>query len=235
MPPVQFLFKVAVCWTALGGGSVLAQSSQIIVWGSELKFGNVLTSSGGGVTLAEFSIELGSFGSFAPTPENTTEWMSHWKVFDAITVEDDPSNDAFITGEGNSALYGGRADLSEERTSDSEDANPSDTFVAGEQAYVFVRNADVPGAGTEWLLYTSRAHPDWNFPGGFAEELQWYLPDADEAVWGAINGTTIGGGSYTDDTEEFYFRTHTFQTVPEPASGGLFAVAGLILARRSRR
>lgn len=235
LPACLSSLQVATCCSLIGCASALGQSTQIIVWGSELKFGNVITSDGGAVTLDEFQIELGSFGGFIPTSVNTGEWMMHWKVFDAITTTDTPDNDAFIAGEGNTAIYGGRADLRTNRTSDSEDANPIGTFVAGEQAYVFVRNGDVPGANTEWLLYTSQGGPDWNFPGGFAEELQWYLPDAETAVWGAINSSTIGAGSFTDDTKDFYFRTHTFETVPEPSSVWLLAATGLLLATRRQR
>ncbi|MGJ8726604.1 MAG: PEP-CTERM sorting domain-containing protein [Roseibacillus sp.] len=216
--------------------TVLGQSTQVIVWGSELKFGNVLTSDGGAITLDEYKFELGSFGGFVPTTDNTDDWLMHWKIFDAITVDDTPDNDAFIAGEGSTAIFGGRADLSSARTSNSEDADPTDTFSAGEQAYVFVRSGDLPEGDAEWLLYTSESVPDWGFPGSFAEELQWYLPDAETVVWGAINNNMIGGGNSTGGAEEFYLQTHSFESVPEPSSVLYFvSVGSLLIIRRKRK
>lgn len=231
-------------WMSLLLGASLAPISlysqqQEIVWGSDLVFGNVITSDGSALLLADFSFELGTFDGFVPTEDNTDQWVGNWKVFDAITPNSPDGGDGFIAGTPPTAFFGSTATLFSDRTSSSDDALPTSLFNAGEQAYVFIRNGDNPVPGTEWLLYTSQSHPSWIFPGGFAEELQWYLDDVDEVIWGAVNGNLIGEGSHTDTSTDFYIRSHGFETtgVPEPSVplSCSLALSLLIWRRRARK
>ena len=216
---------------------ISGQTTQPIVWGTSFEFGSVIASDGSALTLDEFSFELGSFGlGFEPTASNTDEWLQNWKVFDAITSPDTDTSDGLANNGGASSFFAGSASVNLDRTSDSEDANPTDQFAAGEQAYVFIRNDDVPEFGSEWLLYTSDSGTPWVFPGGFAEHLLWSLGDADTVVWGAVNDSTIGAGEFTDSSTEFFVRTHGFEgvSIPEPTSLSLCGVAALFLSRRKR-
>ena len=224
--------------------SPLYSQQQEIAWGTSLEFGNVLTSDGGALTFPEFSFELGTFGSsFTPDENNLDQWLDNWKVFDAISPESPDGGDGIAYGPPGTAFFGSAATLFTDRTSSSDDALAGSLFSPGEQAYVFVRNGDVPEGETEWLLYTSESQPDWAFPGAFGEELQWFLADVDEVIWGAVNGggangELIGGGSFTDDTEEFYIRSQGFfEPVPEPGTPIFFSLAlsCFILRRGSRR
>lgn len=219
------------------------QTTQGIGFGSSFDFENVITSDGSALLLADFSFELGSFGAFEPTADNLDEWVDNWKVFDAISPNSPDGGDAFFAGTSPTAIFGSAAELRDDRTSSSDDALPTSTFNAGEQGYVFVRNGDTPEVGTEWLLYTSLEEPAWLFPGSFSEELQWFLSNVDEVVWGAVNdGDVIGGGSFTDGTSEFAIRSHGFEAVagekvPEVSTATfcLFALSSLFWRRRSRQ
>lgn len=119
--------------------------------------------------------------------------------------------------------------LQSDQTSSSEDANGVDTFLAGQQAYVFIRNGDNPEPGTEWLLYTSESGEDWEYPavsgGQPATPLSWFAGEADSAVWGAVNGASGPNGEHTDTSTDF---------VPEPSSTLLVGLGSLLLLRRQR-
>lgn len=212
------------------------QSTQQIIWGTDLTPAPVITSDGSALLLTEYTIELGSFGSsFTPTADNITEWVGNWKVFDAVTPET-PDGDGFIASGTNDAFFGSSALLNEDRTSSSVDQTKDATFGAGEQGYVFIRNSDVPEGEAEWLLYTSRSNPEWVFPGPFSEELFWFLPDVDEVVWGAVNGDLIGDGSFTDTSDDFQVRTHGFLTsIPEPSVTGLLGLVVLLACSHRKR
>ena len=217
----------------------LHSQQQEIAWGTSFDFENVLTSDGSALLLSEFSIELGTFGIFEPDATNLDEWLDNWKVFDAIPPDRPDSNGVFEVGATPTASFGSSATLFTDRTSSSIDA-AGNSFNSGEQAYVFVRNGDAPEGETEWLLYTSESRPDWVFPGAFDQELQWFLSDVDEVIWGAVNGggangELIGGGSFTDDTEDFYIRSQGFTAVPEPGTPFFFSLAlSCLLWRREK-
>lgn len=211
-------FAVAPCF---------GQTMQID-WGSSAVVDKIITSDGSAITLAEFSVELGAFtDGFVPTEGNVSEWVDHWRVFDAITVGDSDTNgrngasgDGFISGGGTSAFFAGTAHLQSDQTSASEDANGIDTFGPSQQAYVFIRNGDYPttsGSGVEWLLYTNESANGWTYPDVSPDSpnipQHWSALNADEAVWGAVNGSVVGGGIHTDASSDFLLRTHTI--VPE--------------------
>ncbi|MFC0018558.1 PEP-CTERM sorting domain-containing protein [Roseibacillus persicicus] len=222
-----------------------AQSATVqIDWGTSTVAQKIITSTGAPISQPEFSIELGAFAlGFTPTASNYSEWVNNWMVFDAVTSPDTDTSgaggtqaDAFISVGVNSRFVG-TGFLETGQTSTSEDSNGTDVFAAGEQAYVFIRNSDTPDENAEWLLYTSSVDNSWEFPQAEGGQSQfpatWYVSEADQAIWGAVNGTVTGGGPHTDTSTDFVLRTHTF--VPEPSSFFLLFIGlGASLTRRSR-
>lgn len=222
-----------------------------IDWGSSAINERIITSDGGAVTLAEFSIELGGFGNgFVPTQSNTDQWVNNWQVFDAVTENDTDTNgrgggsaDFFGSDGGTNARFAGTGFLQPNQTSSSEDANPSNTFGPNQQAYVFIRNSDTRDGNAEWLLYTSRNGISWEFPGVGGGQAQmngsFFVSEIDEVLFGAANSGPgrdqlfSGGGVHTDLSENFTLRTNTFAVVPEPSIALLLICgAGSLLRRR---
>ncbi len=227
-------------------------SAQQIVWGgvgSSTLGVPVVQSDGSPITLAEFSIEFGAFTSgFTPTTSNIDQWVSNWNVFDAITDPDSDPSDGFVPNPGGSsgsafvgqATLRGGSPLILQNSSDSEDADPNFAFAPGSQGYVFIRNADTTGVGSEFLLYTSENNLGsgdniWAFPtaGGSQQttgSLVWGIEDTDTVIFGGANGIT-GAGEFTD-TGVPVIRTHTF--VPEPSTSLFVLLGGLLVLRRRR-
>ncbi|MDP0491606.1 MAG: PEP-CTERM sorting domain-containing protein [Verrucomicrobiota bacterium JB023] len=211
-----------------------------IDWGTSAVNQKIITSDGFGISLNEFSIELGGFADgFIPTESNVDDWVANWQVFDAVTSGDSDSSDNFASlGIGSTqARFVGSDLLESGQTSASADSNGTDTFGPAQQAYVFIRNVDTPGPDAEWSLYTRTSDDAWVYPtvtgGQPATPLSWYLSQADTAVWGSVNGTIDGGGLHSDSSVDFVIRTHTF--VPEPGSALLVLLASGCLAMRRRR
>ncbi len=208
-------------------------------WGTSALGQSLIQSDGTPITLSDFSVELGTFTPwFTPTLSNYDSWVSNWLVFDAITSGDVDLDDLFEpVGASPGGRFAGTANLLPGQTSDSEDANAATMFPAGSQAYVFIRNSDVPDEDAEWLLYTSQAGEDWEFSEVLLGQAQfpvtWFLSEVDTVLWGGANGGTLGGGQYTDTSTDFGLRTHNF--VPEP-SGIVFLFIGswLWVGRRRR-
>ncbi|GHC42177.1 PEP-CTERM sorting domain-containing protein [Roseibacillus persicicus] len=217
-----------------------AQQLQID-WGTSVVNEKIITSNGSGVSLDEFSIELGGFASgFVPTEANVDDWVSNWRVFDAVTAGDTDSSDNFSSvGIGSTeSRFVGTDYLQADQTSASEDSNGLDTFGPSESAYIFIRNSDAPGVNSEWSLYTRSSDAAWEFPsvsgGQPATPLSWFVAQADTAVWGGINGSIVGGGEFTDGSSDFIIRTHTFVPEPGVAILSLLGLAGLLRRRRAR-
>lgn len=230
---------------------LLAQTAVEISWGTSLLEQKIILSDGTSVDPSTLTIELGSFDdSFTPDHTNMGEWLSKWRVFDAITDSDssvattDPdAADSFtnVSGGTDDARFAGMAHLLGDGTSDSEDAAPGYTWSAGEQGYLFIRSSDLFISSSEWLLVTSKTGAQhegdnpWLFPsvneGQEQFPLAWWAPDADKAVFGGVGGTA-GPGGYTDTSNDYLLRLHT---IPEPTSTSLILASALVLAARRRR
>ena len=215
-----------------------AQSPLRIEWSSATIAQTITDSDGNAINAADYAIELGGFGNgFVPTGDNIDEWVSNWQVFDAVTTPDDDVGDIFVSGSGTDARFAGADFLDVDQTSLSLDGNGTDIFSAGLQAYVFIRNSDVTGPDSEWLLYTSQEGVDWEFPAVAGSQLQqplnFSLGEADEFLFGAGNGVVGPGEVGPNAPTDFALRTHTF--VPEPSTPLLLLASALGLACRRRR
>ena len=220
---------------------LFGQSSLQIDWSTPLTLAPIVTSDGSALSLSEFSIELGGFANgFVPTSANIDEWVSNWRVFDAITEPDVDSADIFVT-DGSNSRFAGTGSLGVDNNGNqfslSEDGNGIDTFGPDQQAYVFIRNMDdTLNPDTEFLLYTSETGLAFEFPnvtGGQADtNLVFGLDEVDTVLFGSANAI-VGDGSFTDTSTDFILRTHT--VVPEPSTSLLLLGAGLGLLVRRRK
>ena len=232
---------------------LFGQSPLQIDWTTSLVLAPIVTSNGSALSLSEFSIELGGFANgFVPTSANIDEWVSNWRVFDAITDSEPPPEsdsdvknaDIFVT-DGSNSRFAGTGFLDVDQVSLSEDGNGIDTFGPGQQAYVFIRNMDdTLNPDTEFLLYTSETGLAFEFPavtGGQADtNLVFGLDEVDTVLFGSANPNAldpndaiVGDGSFTDMSTDFILRTHT--VVPEPSTSLLLLGAGLGLLVRRRK
>lgn len=210
--------------------------AQTLNWDSEL-FSDLVDSSGQTLDQA-YIFEIGSFADdFTPNSTNLSDWSNHWRIFDAASYNGMEDQDDGIHGYFTSSV---------QMRSDGTSASP---FAAEEfnfnglQAYLWVRNSDVPESDSEWFL--ARAD-DWSFPIAFPGccdndlPISWSLNDLDRdeitPIWGAQSDLR-GSGSYTDGGS-YTLQTHNLETytpVPEPSSVLLLGTAGLVLIGRRHR
>lgn len=231
--PLAALFGVMV-WLSC------AASASTVFWGSV--FNDALFDSNGQPLTADYSFEIGSFGGFIPTYQNVDQWAANWKVFDRAfdaTPLDllDPDSEGWNSVE---QFFAGTVEHNAGGGSDSPDANPTDVFMQGERAYLWVYNSKSIVPGSEWALLTDSSTAGnsgnaWVFPDPAdlpGTSYDWQLGDADEAIIGGVNGVQ-GDGDYTVDPGAFSLQTHV---VPEPGSALLlFAAAAAHLTRRASR
>ncbi|MEO0016983.1 MAG: hypothetical protein RLZZ522_266 [Verrucomicrobiota bacterium] len=219
----------------LGGLGLTAGfcNAQTLNWGSPM-FSDLVDSKGD-VLDDTFVFELGAFvNSFTPDATNTAAWLDNWQTFDAADYNgvETPVDDG---------IYGYFTAASAMNSSGTGPASaPGAISFEGLDAYIWVRNSNTPGVGTEWSL--SRAG-GWQFPSvdpdccGGDLPLEWSLSDLTPSyvpVWGTQNGVK-GGGEITD-TGTYTLQTATFVpiVVPEPSSS-ILALLGVIIALIHRR
>lgn len=196
--------------------------AQTLNWGNVVG-GPIVTSSGNPID-DSFLFQLGAFTTgFVPEFSNVSQWLGNWRVFDQAEYDS-------VFGFSTSTAY------IQNGVTSSEPGASSMTF-AGLDAYIWVRNADTPIEGTEWLL--TRAL-DWKFPatgGSCCDQtvLQWSVSDLNSSTTPKIGGHNgvSGPGVFTPPGSSVGLQTHTF--VPEPSSVFLAAVTGLVIVLRRRR
>ena len=259
MPLYRFLLSVALlCGTA---PAALAQIQLELSWGSSFVEEKMILSDGTSLDPSQLIIELGSFdNSFIPQWNNMADWLTEWRVFDAVTDTDpgiattDPDPQDFFTnvnGGSETVRFAGEGHLLADGTGTSEDAmaqNPFYTWSPEEEGYIFIRTSDDFVETSQWLLFRSAVDSDgaglgdavWEFPpvsGGQPQiTLEWFLSQADDAIVGAIHGGSgVGGdtgvGTFTDSSTDFVLRLHN---IPEPETWiyALIPAAILIFRRR---
>ena len=199
-----------------------ALHAQTLDWGNDV-FGDVVDSNG--VALGnDFIFELGAFDAdFTPDSDNVADWIAHWNVFDRAQF--------------NPALgyFASSVDMLPGGGSDSPYLSPDAGSFEGLNAYLFVRNGDLPVPLTEWLLVRAS---DWVFPvaddccPGFVSE-EWTLSDVEgeTPLYGSVDG--IAGPGVVAVPGVHDLQTYTF--VPEPATALLVVPALLCAAFRRRR
>lgn len=196
-------------------------AAQTLNWGSEVG-SQIVDSKGTALRQDTFLFQLGVFApDFIPEESNHNEWLSNWRVFDQADYSE---SYGYFTGA--TVIQPGVT---------SEGSGAGGISFAGLEGYLWVRNSDIPGETTEWLLTRAES---WVFPttGGVCcntNILQWSVSDltaADLPLWGGQNGID-GPGSFVPS------GTPTLQThivIPEPSSFVLAALGGLLLLRRRR-
>lgn len=175
----------------------------------------------------DFVFELGAFAlNYDPQEANVGEWLTHWRVFDALTYDN-------TFGFTSSTVF-----IQNGVTSSSTKPNVSTESFAGLKAYIWIRKGGEPVAGSEWFV--GRAI-DWTFPsqGGdccATNTITWSIDDlgpGEVPAWGRQNNLP-GPGESTFTGTLNGLQTHTFP-IPEPSSVLLTFIAGFGLMLRRRR
>ena len=217
-----------------------SMQARTINWGSA-SFDRLFTSTGAPLD-DSFTFELGTFGTFVPTEFNMSQWEANWRVFDRATAANGKWNSA-------SSFFESYANLNDNGTSSSSEANPGSLFAQGEQAYIWTFNTlQLTHGLTEWALVTnnsldSNSADDWKFPPPTDHSLtplEWRIGGDPLSSMGPANDVPFGGvnsqqgpGSYTADPQPFDLQTHTL--APEPGSALLIGMLGLLVPFRRRR
>lgn len=234
--PILTAFRTGFLALAWMGGSAWGST---IFWGSQ--FQDNLFDSNGQALDGTYSFEVGTFGAFVPTLANITQWAANWKVLDRAfdptpldPNDGDPEGwnviDQFFVGTVGHDTSG---------FSNSPDANPTDVFAQNEKVYLWAYNSKTIAATSEWALvtdsnYASNSSNDWLVPdpADTSGSYDWQLADADDAVYGGVNGVQYAGG-FNATPPTFSLQT---AVVPEPGSAFLLISAfAAHFIRRTRR
>jgi hypothetical protein len=219
--------RILIITAVFSAISTLPSGAQQLNWGAPI--GTQLIDSNGDAIDDSFVFELGAFAlNFDPTEANVGEWLTHWRVFDALTFHP-------VNGFSTSTLFIGNG-----VTSGSPHATDPSFSFAGLDAYMWIRKGSDPVPGSEWFV--GRAI-DWEFPlvGGdccATNIIQWSVSDlgpGELPEWGRHYDESGPGHSTFKDplTDEDGMQTHTF-IIPEPTSALLLLVgcSGFILRRQ---
>lgn len=214
--------------------------ARTINWGSA-SFDSLYTSYGAPLDNS-FTFELGTFGTFVPTEFNMDQWSANWRVFDRATTANGKWSDA-------NSFFESSANLNDNGTSSSLEANPGSLFAQGEQAYIWTFNTLLLTPGlTEWALVTNNSldgntADDWVFPAPTDHSLtplEWRIGGDPLSSMGPANDVPFGGvnsqqgpGEHTASPASFDLQTHTL--APEPGSALLIGMIGLLVPLRRRR
>jgi hypothetical protein len=163
-----------------------------------------------------FKFELGTFGgSFVPTASNTDQWWSNWKPF---ARADEPSG-TFAPDFGAFLISATLDNLGASDSGLTDYLGNAPTFTTGEAAYLWAFDDQTVSAPTDWALVGS---PSWVLPDPTsATPVTFNLSEGSPAVFGNFDPTFAGTIAGPINT------IGRLQTVPEPGSVFLVAIAGL--------
>ena len=213
---------------AVLGGIPRADASTIF-W--ESNYNDLLFDSSEQPLDGGFSFEAGIFiNGFAPTMMNLNDWAANWQAIASATEADL----SWVPAE---QYFAKTIEHNPDGTSNSAPVL-TDVFTQGEVVYFWAFNTKAREAGTEWALVADGssagdAGDNWIIPDPAdpigSVSYTWLLADADQAIYGNINGTFGGGQDFTLQT--------SLVPVPEPGSAMLVGVAllGAWLRRRRAR
>lgn len=199
--------------------------AQTLNWGSPV--GTVVVDSNGDGVDDSFVFELGAFSlGFTPNETNIEDWALNWMVFD--TTSYNPTFGYFTS------TVNVISDVSGNVTSNNPNASPGN--FAGLVAYLWVRNEDMPGKNTEWLLVRAN---NWTFPLAAGDccntsVIEWSVSDLNTGntpLYGSQGGQE--GPGFHPHTSTSGLQTHTF--IPETSSTTLGVVAFAVTLLRRRR
>lgn len=222
--------KVFALAVSLLLGTTLGSHARTITWGSAVD--DTLLYSAGGSLVDDVVFQLGSFGTFVPTPSNMDDWQANWKVFDQAAA---PAGSGFNSSAG---FVSSTVTMNSDGTSTY--LSPY-TFAEGEQAYIWAFKVNQTLAnGGEWALVTNDSTDgssvdDWTLPAHSDQTslpLEWRLGNATVVVFGGLNDVQ-GAGEHNSNPTVFDLQLHAI--VPEPGSAVLLSVAAFGLGLRRRR
>jgi hypothetical protein len=215
------LFSASLLILALG----TPLHAQTLNWGSEI--GTFIVDSDGDGVDDRFVFELGAFDlNFTPDESNYELWFENWRMFDSTTYNSEfgyyTSTVHVISDLNGEGVFSSNPEASPENFSEL-------------VAYLWIRNADLPGSETEWLLVRA---DNWFFPrtGGDCCDTsvnEWStsdLTDTNTPLYGSQGGIPGDGEKTFNSTTGL----QTFTFVPEPSTAVLAALGALALLRRRR-
>lgn len=155
-----------------------------------------------------FNFQLGTFNDFVPSLGNASSWQTNWVPI--VTTEWESAFGPF------NAFTG------------TQDLNNNSQALANKQLYIWGYNTQIPGTGTEWVLFNNTTDADWIVPTVIADPVVKFIDLID-------TGTSATVGSLFAQGNDPYFQTAA--VVPEPAhyAGILGAVALLVGLIRRRK
>lgn len=183
------------------------------------------------VQLGYFQNVLGSTEAFVPSQSNIGQWSTQWVTFDQA---------AFSPADG---YFTSKVLMDENGHSSYLTPNNLGVDFSNQTAYVWIKNSQTPGTGTEWFIGRKNADQNsagWATPDKVDEccdtrTVEWSVTDlnsADRPVYGR-QGTMIGDGDYTTTSPSYNLQT--FSVVPEPTAHLLFATGAVMLLLKRRR
>jgi hypothetical protein len=184
---------------------ISAQTTRTINFES-LAFEIGQTSTGAALD-SSYTFQLGSFGSFAPTLGNVSDWTSNFQSLGQASWDDLFTN------------FSGTAQL----------ASNSGAFSTANTAYIWGYNTKTIGSGTEWVLLTNTA---WAFPDTSAA-----IAFPDTFTVDLSNGTTAVVGTLAVSGADPYLMTASIAVPEPATYAAVLGamVLGVVGYRRFRR
>lgn len=198
-----------------------AAPAATIQWGGSV-WGTDLQSDGVTPLTSAFDFEIGTWAEgFVPSDSNYVDWSANWEPI--ATTSYNATN----------MFFAGETQFLDENTSLPDIQFNGNTYIAGDQVYLWGYNTKTVAPGSEWTLVTNGV--DWTVPSASPSQsslpVSFRVSNADSPMIGDLPTTENGGGEYTPPVVAFEIQT---AAVPEPGAG-ILAVFGLALIFRRRR